>query len=947
MKRLTYTLCFLAVCLISWAENVNIITPSDAGNRVEYAAQLLQKKLAAQGHTMSQSTKANKKAYNIYLSVAQSSSDLKKEGFTITCTRSKKGKVERIDVTGNDATGCIYGCVELATMIGEKDISALPGQKTDAPEMVLRGGCIGVQKPYLLPGRTTYEYPYTPELFPWFYDKTQWIEYLDMLVENRMNSLYLWNGHPFASLVKLDDYPFAVEVDDATFEKNKEIFAFLTREADKRGIFVIQMFYNILVSKPFAEHYGIKTQDRHRPIDACDGKIQDYTYKSIKAFIENYPNVGLLVCLGEAMDTYQDDVDWMTGTIIPAVKDGLKTLGRTDEPPLLLRAHDTDCKMVMEASLPLYKNLYTMSKYTGESLTTYQPQGPWAETHRSLAALGSTHISNVHILANLEPWRWSSPDFIQKTVNAMHNVHHANALHLYPQASYWDWPYTADAPYATQRDATGKERVRQIDRDWMWYAAWGRYAWNCHRDRNDEMIFWDASLAAKYTTTTDDAAKIRTALEESAEIAPKLLRRFGITEGNRQSLLLGMFCSQLVNPYKYTVYPDFYESCGPDGLKLIDYVARKFGQPAPQNIVFPNGTTSEALMAKADKDLELPLDIVAQCMAHGDKAVAAIDAIKGGEGVSGEELSRLRNDIHCYREFAYSFGKKVQACEHVLNYKYNSDITELETAVPLLETSLDHYRKLVALTNDTYLYAQSMQTSMRRIPISGENAQMKHWNELLPKYEEELANLKKNIAQLKTVAEEAQAAEKAVASKKKGAASVKKTAAVKTYTALKNAKMTLPADVKTIKLTKGVKLFSDLDSIVTDYAPELDGLQAYVFSAQQQRNDGTVLDFKCDKPVTILVGYFRDDQRKYAPAPKLEIDATASEYGQQDPCFTSAIRINGMPQVNVHPYHFAAGSHQLQLPKGLLLVLGYTNDKITPRDAALSGTDAAIDWLFY
>ena len=33
-------------------------------------------------------------------------------------------------------------------------------------------------------------YPYTPESFPWFYDKEQWIKYLDMLVENRMNSLY-------------------------------------------------------------------------------------------------------------------------------------------------------------------------------------------------------------------------------------------------------------------------------------------------------------------------------------------------------------------------------------------------------------------------------------------------------------------------------------------------------------------------------------------------------------------------------------------------------------------------------------------------------------------------------------------------------------------------------------------------------------------------------------
>ena len=42
-----------------------------------------------------------------------------------------------------------------------------------------------------------------------------------MLVANRMNSLYLWNGHPFASLVKLKDYPFALEVDEETFKNER------------------------------------------------------------------------------------------------------------------------------------------------------------------------------------------------------------------------------------------------------------------------------------------------------------------------------------------------------------------------------------------------------------------------------------------------------------------------------------------------------------------------------------------------------------------------------------------------------------------------------------------------------------------------------------------------------------------------------------------------------
>ena len=118
-------------------------------------------------------------------------------------------------------------------------------------------------------------------------------------------------------------------------------------------------------------------------------------------FIEKYPNVGLLVCLGEAMCTVEDDVEWFTKTIIPGVKDGLQALGRTDEPPLLLRAHDTDCKLVMDAALPLYKNLYTMHKYNGESLTTYEPRGPWSKIHTDLSSLGSIHIMADTIMSGL------------------------------------------------------------------------------------------------------------------------------------------------------------------------------------------------------------------------------------------------------------------------------------------------------------------------------------------------------------------------------------------------------------------------------------------------------------------------------------------------------------------------------------------------------------------
>jgi hypothetical protein len=874
------------------------MTAPGAGNRVEFAAQQLEQALSKAGYSVSVSegdtTAITPATRNILLEEAPACTALKKEGFRIT-TNKLLTRVE-----GHDGSGVIYGAEELIDRLEASDGKLdFPAHFSDAPEMVLRGACVGLQKTKYLPGHGVYEYPYTPENFPWFYDKALWTRYLDMLVKNRMNSLYLWNGHPFASLVRLKEYPFAVEVDSATFKKNEEMFSFLTREADRRGIFVIQMFYNIIVSKPFAEHYGIKTQDRHRPITPL---IADYTRKSIAAFIEKYPNVGLLACLGEAMNTVDDDVEWFTKTIIPGVKDGLQALGRTDEPPLLLRAHDTDCKRVMEAALPLYKNLYTMHKYNGESLTTYQPRGPWAKIHKDLSELGTVHIENVHILANLEPFRWGAPDFVRKAVIAMHRVHGANALHLYPQASYWDWPYSADK-------LPGGKRELQLDRDWIWYQEWARYAWNCHRDSTQEIGYWNRQLGTHYGATPKAGNYIRTAYEESGEIAPKLLRRFGITEGNRQTLLLGMFMSQLVNPYKYTIYPGFYESCGPEGEKLIEYVEKEWKHQPHIG--------------------ELPLDIIAQVMAHGDKAVAAIDQAQPSVTDRKDEFARLRNDMYCYREFAYSFALKVKAAKLVLDYQWGKDLKNLEAAIPLMEESLDHYRKLVQLTDSSYLYANSMQTAQRRIPIGGDGGHNKTWHEMLPHYEQELANFKANLAMLKGQ-QDGKPAQKKVEPPTWAPAPVKVLSAYPTVT-----------------LEPGASLFSDVPGKVEALAPELKGLKAFRLNGAEQREKGTTISFETNKPVSLLVAYFKDDQKRYAKAPKLETDASANDYGQAEPVLTNAIRVAGLPLVNVHAYHFGPGRQTLALPKGWLEVLGFTSDEMKPRNAGLAGGEESVDWLFY
>jgi hypothetical protein len=908
MKYLS--LLFLGLCVtIASAQNVTIVRDSNAP-RAQFGAEKLSATATAKGFKVTFADKAPKKSKDKVIVIGEKGTDFwkqnsknakiddskltKKEGFQI---RTQKNFVY---IEGTDATGALYGTMELVDRI--KTSGEIPSEINieDSPEMVLRGSCIGVQKPVYLPGRDVYEYPYTPESFPWFYDKQLWTKYLDMMVDNRLNSLYLWNGHPFASLVKLKDYPFALEVSEEDFKKNEEIYKYLTVEANKRGIWVIQMFYNIIVSKPFAEHYNIKTQDRSRPITP---EIADYTKKSITAFIEKYPNVGLLVCLGEAINTIDDDVEWFTKTIIPGVQDGMKTLGRTDEPPIILRAHDTDAPLVMEKSLPLYKNLYTMHKYNGESLTTYTPRGPWGEIHKKLSSLNSVHISNVHILANLEPFRYGSPDFIQKTVQAMHTAHGANALHLYPQASYWDWPYTADKT---------DKRLLEMDRDWIWYKAWARYAWASKRDRSEEIQYWDKQLAGKFGTDSEGANNILKAYEEAGEIAPKTLRRFGITEGNRQTLLLGMFESQLVNPAKWRVYPGFHESCGPVGELLLEYAKKEWNKEPHVG--------------------ELPTQIIAEITEHGKLAVEAIDKAEAKVTKDKEEFLRLKNDMHAYKAFADFFSEKVKTALLVLRYSYSNDIADLDKALPHLEKSIEYYEKLVDLTKDHYLYANSMQTAQRRIPIGGDDGNNKTWAELLPHYERELANFKRNLELLKT--------------SKDGKVATKHGKAWQT------AEVTMLSETKgTYVVKNGTKVYGTPISELIKVAPELQNLKGIAFDETAQNENGTHLKFKNTKTVKLVVGYFNSDQKRFLFPPSLETDAAGNAHGQAEVILASAMNLKELPRINIHTYTFQPGENKLDLGKGRVLILGFidANQTITTRDVGYidEGEKGAVDWLFY
>ena len=781
-----------------------------------------------------------------------------------------------LTVDGDDDSGALYGCLSLADAVTAAGGLPASVDRTEAPAFRLRGACIGMQKTYLLPGRHVYEYPYTPELFPFFYDKQFWQRYLDFLAANRMNTLYLWSGHPFASLVKVPEYAYALEVPEATYERNAEMFRYITAEADRRGIWVVQMFYNILVSQPFAEHNHIATQ-----LSAPTPLVSDYTRKSIAQFVKQYPHVGLMVCLGEALQGKANQTDWMVNTIVPGVHDGMAAAGIKDEPPLIVRTQAADLRVTMPAALKVYRNLYTEAKYTGESLTTSEPRGKWQQIHRDMAGLGSTHLANVHVLANLEPFRYGDQRFIRQCVLACRDRLGAKGIHLYPLC-YWDWP---DAPDRVTPP------LEQIDRDWVWYEAWARYAWDPDRPADADHAYWVGRMADHFGRAA--AEDVLAAYNDSGECAPRLIRRFGITEGNRQTLSLGMTLDQLVRPEKYNQLPDLWESDAPPGERLGEYADREWAHQPHHG--------------------ETPPQIAAEAVAYARRAEAEADAAEPLVTRDRDEFERVRNDVHCIAAMSEFYAHKAAAALLVLRYGHSHDGADLRAAEPLLAASLDDYRRLARLGDAAYRFANSMQTNQRKIPVvGGSHGRPANylWGQVLPVYERELADFRGRLST--------------------GGPSTGPAVA-----AFPAAKVSNLAGGEAYRVGAGAAVLPDPAATLDAVAPELVGLTG--IRVPDRAGAGQPVTFHVDEPVQVLVGYFRSADDAYRHPPSSEFDAAAAERGSTEPVIDDAATVRGLPPVDVYAQNYPAGDVTLDVHgTGRFLVLG-----VVPRSARIARRDGS------
>ncbi|MEO6434801.1 MAG: hypothetical protein ABIP55_03435, partial [Tepidisphaeraceae bacterium] len=478
-----------------------------------------------------------------------------------------------------------------------------------------------------------------------------------------------------------------------------------------------------------------------------------------------------------------------------------------------------------------------------------------------------------------------------KSVQASRDRLGAKGLHLYPLA-YWAWPDAPDKKHPP---------LQQWKRDWIWFEAWGRYAWDPDIDPATDRTYWIDRLGDMYGGTKASSEKILDAYNDSGECAPRILRRFGITEGNRQTMSLGMFLDQLVDPERYRPFPELWESQSPPGERLQEFAEREW--------------------KKQPHEGETPPQIIAEVLDFSGKAVASIDAAAPGVTKNRAEFDRLRNDVHCIRAMSQNYAAKASAALGMLRYQHSNDIADMEKASSDLAESLEHFRKLTALTKETYRFANTMQHSQRKIPITGGvdgKPANYHWTQMLPLYEAELTDFQKKVAGLKS-----------------GVAAAPDEASIRPLAKAAFKLLTKDAEVYTIEV--GAKVFTDRAYAITSVAPELDGLVGIRFSHDKAKQDQYVApEFETAEPVDVLIGYFKSPQALWRKPPDLETDALAAERGGVEPLILNAASIDELPAVDVHAVQFDAGRHKLELRgQGSFILLG-----VVPRSAMTNKRDA-------
>ena len=670
-RILIFCVFMLRFYMPAGGQNVRLVCDT-TGLQAAYAAGTLRKALRAAGYTL----REGPADYEITLSADPD----RLEGEAFTIVPGETG----MSVTGGDGRGLIYGALSLADDLQNgtllRDIAGKSGQTH------LHFRAVKFDLPW-----DTYRHSYSlSQHQETCRDTAYWEAFLDMMARNRLNTLTLWNLHPYPFLIRPQNFPEACPWTDAEMQAWKALFRSIFRMARARGIDTYIMPFNIFVTPEFARAHqvALNNLEHHHFVQAdTSAVIRQYTRECVTQMLNEYPDLsGIGLTLGEGMGgmTPLERENWIRETIIEGMRLANRKSKLIHRIPFSgttgsLGATSVDMERITRQGI---EQEAAMECFEGPVWASLKFN--WSHGH-STPRLIKVHGGKIYgTYWNPEPegyrmvWTVRNEDFFCLRWGAINFVRSHIRTNTKPYVGGY---FIGSETYIPAKDYFTRPEIDvewkyAFERQWLFYMLWGRLL---------------------YDPSTPDELFMAEFVRRYGKEAGVLLEAYDLAGRTPLRLASSFDCT-----WDFTLYSEGFLALNP-ATRRVDYIS------VDRQIHRPPLDTALVSVAEYVRGL-----LSGESLWHGrvtPSALAdsletdcrqALDLVKGIDTSGNNALMFEVADVKAWAGLGLYFAEKLRGAVALETYRLKGDEENKKKAVRHLEKALGFWDDVIRITRPLY-----------------------------------------------------------------------------------------------------------------------------------------------------------------------------------------------------------------------------------------------------
>jgi hypothetical protein len=541
-----------------------------------------------------------------------------------------------------------------------------------------------------------------------------WEKFLDMMAENRLNALSLWNNHPFPYMIRSHNFPLASGLSDEEMLEWQSFWKQLFSMAKQRGIQTYIINWNVVVSPEFTKAYGGKEYS-----DLSD-QVKQYTKESVTQLIDEYEDLtGIGVTLADWMGNFPDKLtpkqreDWIDDTFVAgmkAAKRPVKFIHRSvlAGDPLAMRELVTKADLKDPALVEIKFNWSHGHSTPKLSISHDYHSGKiderfWSPKPKDYNIQWMVRNEDFFIL------RWGQPDFIRQHI-ALNSKEYVNGYFIGSEG------YIPAADYS-HKPSSVKTWQYAFEKQWLFYKIWGKLLYN--PDTKD--------------STFENAFDLRygKGIGKSLLLASKLA-------GNMPLRLASFYRST----WDYTLYSEGFIEAEPAEKKgefdrsnplisITDLMDHPTLDPAMLSIT--DYVDSVRLEKTLNEDVITPHALADSSEYDSRKALQLIEGLKPRAQAATSALVSELEDVAVWSHLGLYFADKLRAGVALKTFYKTGNPLKKQEAVILLKKCLSHWDEVIRFTKDRYMPTPHVMTQNY-----GPEFQVFSWELMRPQVENDI-----------------------------------------------------------------------------------------------------------------------------------------------------------------------------------------------------------------